>query len=748
MKKIITTFIFLTLVVTCFAANGFLDVLKNAAENKDRQLIIFYKPDCPYCLSMDKQVSKDLSFQEKLVENFNIQIFDITSSEGRIMADRFNVHAVPSMENFNVADGNFTLIKGFAGTQKLLVLLGLAEPERKIIEKIAISLPNEKVNQNTFGVCANGIVEAGEGCDDGNLTNGDGCNSVCSIETGFNCAGSPSICSTTCGDGIVASGEGCDDGNLTNGDGCNSVCNIEAGFNCAGSPSICSSVCGDGIVASSEVCDDGNLTNGDGCNSVCNIESGFYCSGSPSVCSNAPPANDNCSGAILLPGTNGTANGQNETATNSVSAPVPTCQSNITKDVWYRFTLATTKNVQLEVNGPSVTDPVLVVYTGSCPALTEVACDDDGGPGTYSLIRVTLNAGTYFVRVGTYDITATGTFSLVYNLNLSSICGNNIIEAGEECDDGNLVNGDNCSSVCTIENVSTSKGVSVNEDATRAHPSAMLDVKSFDRGVLIPRMNSSQRTAIVSPAKGLVVFDNTTNTFWFYNGGGWIELVGGSGGGTGSGLPAGTANQTLRNNGTTWLSNSALQNDGTNTTVTGQLKINGGTPGAGKVLTSDATGLGSWVLPANSTGFSIIKTDGNLSIPSSLAYTKVSFNNQQYNNGNAYSIVNSDFTAPATGFYHFDVKLKFSVYGGTPGGNFVIALYRRTIADPTGLPFYEQEVAPSTVKSFSENISTSLSLNAGDIIDVRVSQNGTVAATILGPNSSGFITNFSGFRIN
>ena len=39
---------------------------------------------------MDKQVSKDFSFQEKLVENFSIQIFDITSSEGRIMADRFN----------------------------------------------------------------------------------------------------------------------------------------------------------------------------------------------------------------------------------------------------------------------------------------------------------------------------------------------------------------------------------------------------------------------------------------------------------------------------------------------------------------------------------------------------------------------------------------------------------------------------------------------------------------------------------
>jgi cysteine-rich repeat protein len=32
-----------------------------------------------------------------------------------------------------------------------------------------------------------------------------------------------------------------------------------------------------------------------------------------------------------------------------------------------------------------------------------------------------------------------------------SICGNNILESGEECDDGNIVNGDGCSSECLIE---------------------------------------------------------------------------------------------------------------------------------------------------------------------------------------------------------------------------------------------------------------------------------------------------------
>ena len=34
-------------------------------------------------------------------------------------------------------------------------------------------------------------------------------------------------------------------------------------------------------------------------------------------------------------------------------------------------------------------------------------------------------------------------------------CGNNILEAGEGCDDGNVLAGDGCSAVCKIEDGST-----------------------------------------------------------------------------------------------------------------------------------------------------------------------------------------------------------------------------------------------------------------------------------------------------
>ena len=32
-------------------------------------------------------------------------------------------------------------------------------------------------------------------------------------------------------------------------------------------------------------------------------------------------------------------------------------------------------------------------------------------------------------------------------------CGNKLVESGEQCDDGNFVNGDGCSSSCNVETV-------------------------------------------------------------------------------------------------------------------------------------------------------------------------------------------------------------------------------------------------------------------------------------------------------
>ncbi len=63
---------------------------------------------------------------------------------------------------------------------------------------------------------------------------------------------------------------------------------------------------------------------------------------------------------------------------------------------------------------------------------------------------------------------------------------------------------------------------------TTPDTSAVLDVTSTTKGMLIPRMTTAQRTAISTPATGLLVFDNTTGGFWFYNGTAWTDLSAGT----------------------------------------------------------------------------------------------------------------------------------------------------------------------------------------------------------------------------
>ncbi len=134
---------------------------------------------------------------------------------------------------------------------------------------------------STLG-CGNQTIQAGEACDDGNTTSGDGCAADCkTIEPGWFCdtAGSPCI-RNTCGDGRVGTGEKCDDHNTTSNDGCSATCTVEPGWNCPTSGGRCTAAkCGDGIVAGDEECEDGNATptSGDGCSATCRLERGYKC---------------------------------------------------------------------------------------------------------------------------------------------------------------------------------------------------------------------------------------------------------------------------------------------------------------------------------------------------------------------------------------------------------------------------------------------------------------------------------------
>jgi hypothetical protein len=73
--------------------------------------------------------------------------------------------------------------------------------------------------------------------------------------------------------------------------------------------------------------------------------------------------------------------------------------------------------------------------------------------------------------------------------------------------------------------INAQENIIITEDETyQSESSALLDIYSLSKGILIPRLSSEQRTLIENPATGLLVFDTEFNNFFYYNGSIWQEL--------------------------------------------------------------------------------------------------------------------------------------------------------------------------------------------------------------------------------
>ena len=76
-----------------------------------------------------------------------------------------------------------------------------------------------------------------------------------------------------------------------------------------------------------------------------------------------------------------------------------------------------------------------------------------------------------------------------------------------------------------VLNIVEGQNIAITDDnAYTANNSAMLDVKSLTKGLLVPRLTSAQRNAISLPATGLLVFDTNENVFYYYTGSIWSNL--------------------------------------------------------------------------------------------------------------------------------------------------------------------------------------------------------------------------------
>ena len=104
-------------------------------------------------------------------------------------------------------------------------------------------------------------------------------------------------------------------------------------------------------------------------------------------CIQQPLLNDECTGAINLPVSNGFCNtpvvASLNGATTSAGFSSPTCSpGSVSHDVWFKATIPATGNliVQTSAIKPAANDLTMSAFSGTCGTLTQIACDENGNP--------------------------------------------------------------------------------------------------------------------------------------------------------------------------------------------------------------------------------------------------------------------------------------------------------------------------------------------------------------------------------
>jgi cysteine-rich repeat protein len=285
----------------------------------------------------------------------------------------------------------------------------------------------------TVAFCGNGVVEAGEECDDGDRESCDGCDRDCSIPR--------------CGNGVACGNESCDDGNVASGDGCDAVCIAE--------------VCGNGVVQAGEDCDDGTANSNvlaNACRTDCDLPScGDGVVDAGETCD--PPGLDgcepgcrsaNCGDGTLDPGEDcddGAANSDTTPDACRTSCSLPSCGDGVVD-----------AGEQCDPPDGGVTCKSDCHYATCGNGFIDPGegCDDGAANSDVAPNACRTNCQPAHCGDGVTDAGETcdgGGATLTCDPDCTAVqCGDGVrnTAAGETCDDGNLASGDGCDENCTV----------------------------------------------------------------------------------------------------------------------------------------------------------------------------------------------------------------------------------------------------------------------------------------------------------
>ena len=275
----------------------------------------------------------------------------------------------------------------------------------------------------------------------------------------------------SCGDGVTYEIlEQCDDANADDGDWCDSACKLTA-------------ICGDGLVENQEQCEDGNTDDGDGCSARCEWEIRWASGGNTT-----PQTADAIGTHTFIAGTFSARRGGQ----------------------YWKITLDAPSRVRVDIMARSNTTPIndeefRAGVVGGAPGqadrwmFNEVGVSDPQGGSwdfwrwywdpncsssgcrrpDYSSVRkysrmhwnedaegydmvLDLPPGEYYFSLLTGAGNSNYRPPLSYLAEISvettgAVCGNDIVDGNEACDDGNMTDGDGCNRRCELETMAESE---------------------------------------------------------------------------------------------------------------------------------------------------------------------------------------------------------------------------------------------------------------------------------------------------